>query len=300
MHSKFALGIDLGGTDIKVGVVDKSGKLLDFSTFSTPKTSAEEIVKRIVEVILAKESEYGSLMVGIGVPGIVDISTRELVMAPNLVSKGYPLRRGIEDLLGKKIVIDNDANFAALGEWWMGAGKNHENGVLLTLGTGIGAGVIIGNKLFKGSRGLAGEVGHTIVFPEGEECACGKKGCLETYASAGAIARRYSISQGIDVNTEKVFELARQGNDVAYKIIQEAVDTLSIALYNFVLNYDPQCVVLGGGMIQAGNQFLIPLRKKTNALLKVYPGNHEIEIRLAELENKAGIFGAAKAVFDMN
>lgn len=301
MVSKIALGIDLGGTDIKVGVVDELGSLLDFYVYPTPKTCAEDIVDSIAHIIAVKEKKHAAtLLVGIGLPGVINAKTREVVMASNLVSKDYPLRKAIEGAVGRQIVIDNDANMAAIGEWWKGAGKEYKDFVLLTLGTGIGAGIIIRNEIYRGSGGQAGEIGHTIVFPGGEPCACGKNGCLETYASAAAVARRYSTAEGWDIKTETVFELAREGNCSASKIIEEAVEALSLAIYNYILLYDPESVILGGGMIQAGEQLLRPIRIRIAALLGIYPSNQAIKVRPAELGNKAGVFGAAKSAFDMN
>lgn len=301
MSDSLALGIDLGGTDIKVGIVTSAGGLCEFFSRPTPKTSSNDIVREIVEIINETEARYHSLMtVGIGVPAVFDTQKKEVVIAPNLVSKDFPLRMEVEKASRKNIVMNNDANMAAVGEWWQGAGKSFNKLALITLGTGIGAGIILDGKIFSGGHGWAGEIGHTIIIPDGELCSCGKKGCLEAYASAAAIARRYAAKGHAWITPQEVFIAAKEKNEDARAVISEAIETLSLAIYNFTLMFDVDAVILGGGMTNAGDQLMLPLNKQIDDLFKVYPGKKLTTIRKAALENKAGVLGAAKAALDMN
>lgn len=301
MGKRLAIGIDIGGTDIKYGIVEPTGNILEFSSLPTPKTSAEDIIQVITQLIAGKDIQYNTyLAVGIGIPGVYDTGLREVIITPNLASKNYSWHQAIEKASSRRVAMDNDANMAALGEWWQGAGKKIQHLLLLTLGTGVGAGIIIEGKIFQGSSGWAGEIGNTIVFPGGERCVCGKKGCLEAYASASAISRRYSLIKGVNFNTQEVFAAAENGDDIADTVIEEGIEALAIGIYNYCLIFNPQAVLLGGGMVKAGERLLQPLTKKVTEMLLLYPGKANISIKLAEMENKAGVLGAAKVALDIN
>ena len=300
LSDQHALGIDLGGTDIKVGLLNREGEVLEFFSCPTPTSSAEAIVQTISEIILTKDKQFDcNLKVGLGVPAVVNRATREVVLAPNLVSRDFPLRRAIEQAIKRPITIDNDANMAALGEWWQGAGSKYDSLILLTLGTGVGAGIIIQGSIFSGAHGWAGEIGHTIVYPNGEKCPCGKKGCLERYASAEAIARHYAAGSEEKASTQEIFSLAKAGNALAQKVINEAIDALALGVYNACLLLDPQGIIIGGGMVNAGEQLMEPLREKITNLYRAYPGKIQAVILQSKLGNRAGVVGAAKAALDI-
>lgn len=310
MSENVYVGMDLGGTTIKVGLCSESGVLLH--TYEGPTGVAEgpetvisnmaDYVRRVVE-----ESPYSWEQlagVGAGVAGFTNVRDGIIVMAPNIGFKDVPIRAILEERLGKPVKIDNDANVAALGEAWSGAGAGIENCVCYTLGTGVGGGIIINGRIYQGFSGMAGEIGHIDVVPDLEaiQCGCGKVGCLETVSSATGIIRmakeavargeRTFIADASEITAKTVFDAAKAGDEVALRIVKRAAFYLgkSMAAVAAVLN--PQSFIIGGGVSKAGDILFDPIRE-TFAQLAPEPLQKGVQIVPATLGNDAGMIGAA-------
>ena len=308
---KVCFGIDIGGTAVKVGLFNTTGKLLDKWDFATRKTengkdilkdSAEFIKNKINELDLKEENIIG---VGIGIPGPVKDNGEVLELA-NLGLGHFNIEEEMKILTGLKVKAGNDANAAALGELWMGGGKGYHNMVLATLGTGVGGGIILNGTIVAGSNGAAGEIGHILVN-EGETatCGCGKKGCLEQYASATGIVR---IAKKIliessepsklrgrdDLSAKTVFDCAKEGDKLALETVEKACRYLGIAMSHIAQVIDPEVFVIGGGVSRAGEIITETTKKYYNR--NVMNALKNKEFKLATLGNDAGIYGAAKLI----
>ena len=191
----YAIGVDLGGTNLRIAAVDMEGTLLEKVTTGTEVQKGRDFVVSemcdAIKSLSVKHKDSGQLLgIGIGVPGFIDMATGMVMESPNLPDwKNFPVRQQIEKMLGTNVILENDANSAAMGEFWLGAGRDVADMVMYTLGTGVGGGIITGNKLWHGMTGMAGELGHFNIEPLGHPCGCGSRGCLEQYASATAIVR---------------------------------------------------------------------------------------------------------------
>lgn len=310
MSENIYVGVDLGGTAIKVGICNAQGALLH--TYEGPTevskgvdtviSNIEKYVRHIVE-----ESPYSwdqLAGVGAGVAGFTNVREGVIVLAPNVGFKDVPIRSVLEDRLGKLVKIDNDANVAALGEAWAGAGKGVENCVCFTLGTGVGGGIIINEKIYQGFSGMAGEVGHINVVPDLEaiQCGCGKMGCLETVSSATGIIRmaKDAVERGdhtslrmVEMITAKeVFDAAKAGDEVALRIVQRAAYYLGKALAAVATVLNPEMFIIGGGVSKAGDILFDEVRS-VFASLTPEPLQQGLKIVPATLGNDAGIVGAA-------
>lgn len=310
MSEQIYVGVDLGGTAIKVGICDTEGRLLQ--TFEGPTEVAkgpdtvidniENYIRRIVE-----ESPYDWSQVagiGAGVAGFTNVKEGVILLAPNVGFKDVPIRAILEERLGKPVKIDNDANVAALGEAWSGAGKGIDNCVCYTLGTGVGGGIIINGKIVQGFSGMAGELGHIAVIPDLEaiQCGCGKMGCLETVSSATGIIRmakdavergdRTSLSLVEDIAAKDVFDAAKAGDEVAVRIISRAAFYLGKSMAAVAVTLNPERFIIGGGLSKAG-EFLFEQIRETFMKLTPEPVTRGVSIVPAELGNDAGMIGAA-------
>lgn len=310
MSEQIYVGVDLGGTAIKVGLCDAEGRLLQ--TFEGPTEVAkgpdtvidniENYIRRIVE-----ESPYDWSQVagiGAGVAGFTNVKEGVILLAPNVGFKDVPIRAILEERLGKPVKIDNDANVAALGEAWSGAGKGIDNCVCYTLGTGVGGGIIINGKIVQGFSGMAGELGHIAVIPDLEaiQCGCGKMGCLETVSSATGIIRmakdavergdRTSLSLLEDIAAKDVFDAAKAGDEVAVRIISRAAFYLGKSMAAVAVTLNPERFIIGGGLSKAG-EFLFEQIRETFKKLTPEPVTRGVSIVPAELGNDAGMIGAA-------
>ena len=310
MSEQIYIGVDLGGTAIKVGICNTEGQLLQ--TYEGPTE-----VEKGVDTVLANIERYVRLIieqspytwdqlagVGAGVAGFTNVQEGVVILAPNVGFRNVPIRVILEERLGKPIKIDNDANVAALGEVWGGAGKGVNNSVCYTLGTGVGGGIIINGKIYQGFAGLAGELGHMAVVPDLEaiQCGCGKMGCVETVSSATGIIRmakdavergeHTSLSQVEQIMAKDVFDAAKNGDQVAERIVNRAALYLgkSMALVAAVLN--PQSFIVGGGVSKAGDILFSEIRN-VYAKFAPEPLQQGVEIVPAVLGNDAGMIGAA-------
>lgn len=308
---QICFGVDIGGTAVKVGLFTSAGKLLKKWDFATKRTGngrdilkdvAEFIQSKIREIELKREEIIG---IGVGIPGPVKENGEVLELA-NLGLGHFNIEEELKELTGFLVKAGNDANVAALGEQWQGSGKGYQNMVLVTLGTGVGGGIILNGAILAGSNGAAGEIGHMFVN-EAEEtrCGCGKKGCLEQYASATGIVRlaktlltvsaEESKLRGMEeLSAKMVFDAAKAGDQLALKIVEEACRYLGVAFSHIAQVIDPQVFVIGGGVSKAGDIITDTVKKHYEK--NVMDALKNMEFRLATLGNDAGIYGSAKLI----
>ncbi|MCZ8513921.1 ROK family glucokinase [Paenibacillus filicis] len=310
MTDQVYVGVDLGGTTIKVGLCDPQGKLLQ--TYEGPtgtEHGADVVLENIAQYVrkLVSESPYTWEQVagiGAGIAGFMDIPEGFVKLSPNLGWRNVPVKKILEEKLGKTVKIDNDANVAALGEAWSGAGAGIPNVVCYTLGTGVGGGIIINGRIYQGYSGMAGELGHMIVVPDLEaiDCGCGKKGCLETVSSATGIIRmaKEAVERGEhtslalveNIMAKDVFDAAKTGDEVSLRIINRAAMYIgkSMAAVSVVIN--PQRYIVGGGVSKAGDILFDAIRKYYEDSTQE-TAKEGVDIVPAVLGNDAGVVGAA-------
>ena len=311
---EYAFGIDLGGTTAKIGLFTTSGALLEKWEVATDTSNAgEHILENLAAAILGKMNEQGIQPeqvegVGIGVPGPVLDSSIVPIVCANLGCWGERnVSAQLSGLLnGLKVLVGNDANVAALGEIWMGAAKGAKNAVMVTLGTGVGGGVVVNGKVIDGVHGAGGEIGHiTVNRHETATCGCGKHGCLEQYSSATGVVRCMKklldenpdtpcVLRGTEFAAKDVFDAARNGDALAAREVDEMSDTLGMALANIASTVDPEAFLVGGGVARAGDVLFAPLNKHFQEY--AFKSCREIPIKQASLGNDAGIYGAVRLI----
>ena len=311
---EYAFGIDLGGTTAKIGLFTTSGALLEKWEVATDTSNAgEHILENLAAAILGKMNEQGIQPeqvegVGIGVPGPVLDSSIVPIVCANLGGWGERnVSAQLSGLLnGLKVLVGNDANVAALGEIWMGAAKGAKNAVMVTLGTGVGGGVVVNGKVIDGVHGAGGEIGHiTVNRHETATCGCGKHGCLEQYSSATGVVRCMKklldenpdtpcVLRGTEFAAKDVFDAARNGDALAAREVDEMSDTLGMALANIASTVDPEAFLVGGGVARAGDILFAPLNKHFQEY--AFKSCREIPIKQASLGNDAGIYGAVRLI----
>lgn len=314
MMDKKLLGIDLGGTTVKFAILTQNGEIQQkWSIDTNILDEGTHIVPDIVESInhhlaLYEMKPEQFIGIGMGTPGSVDITEGTVIGAYNLNWKTLqPVKELIEKGTGIPFFIDNDANVAALGERWKGAGENDPDVVFVTLGTGVGGGIVMNGQLLHGVAGCAGEIGHITVDPDGFECTCGKRGCLETVASATGVVRvarqlaeeyaggselKARLDNGEDITSKDVFELATKNDDLALRVVDKVTFYLGLACGNIGNTLNPSAIIIGGGVSAAG-EFL---RSRVEAYFEqfTFPQvRNSTKIKLAELGNEAGVIGAA-------
>ena len=311
---EYAFGIDLGGTTAKIGLFTTSGALLEKWEVATDTSNAgEHILENLAAAVLGKMNEQGIQPeqvegVGIGVPGPVLDSSIVPIVCANLGGWGERnVSAQLSGLLnGLKVLVGNDANVAALGEIWMGAAKGAKNAVMVTLGTGVGGGVVVNGKVIDGVHGAGGEIGHiTVNRHETATCGCGKHGCLEQYSSATGVVRCMKklldenpdtpcVLRGTEFAAKDVFDAARNGDTLAAREVDEMSDTLGMALANIASTVDPEAFLVGGGVARAGDVLFAPLNKHFQEY--AFKSCREIPIKQASLGNDAGIYGAVRLI----
>jgi glucokinase len=288
----------MGGTNLRAAAVSEDGKMLDKAAGSTPmQAGPDAAVADIVRLIQGLEDRLGKsglAGVGIGVPGFIRMETGVIAgWAQQPAFSGYPIRDRIEQRLGSKVILENDANSAALGEKWMGAGTDVDDLVLLTLGTGIGGGIISGGRILHGAQGMAAELGHITISPNGNPCGCGNRGCVEKHASATAIAAMGRLMNlGADLTSEDVFKLALDGNDRALAIFRSMGEALGIAIAALVNIFNFPLYLLSGGPIPSWQFFAPPMLAEVERRSFTYRSS-PTRIEPAKLGNEAGLYGAA-------
>lgn len=309
----YVVGVDLGGTNVKAGVCDERARVVAKLSISTEaQRGPEGVMDRIAEAAHEAAERAGLSLsqvaaVGVGAPGTIDFDAGVVTTAPNMPGwQDVALRAGVARRLGLPTVIENDANAAAYGEYWAGAGAQADPMVLLTLGTGVGGGVVIGGELLHGASGAAAELGHLIIHFGGRRCGCGNRGCLEAYASATAVAARFReawqagaetalaerLRSGQEVTSEQVHRAAREGDELSSKIMEETGVLLGYGIVGIVHALNPQRVVLSGGMIGAGEMLMGPVRR-TVAEMALPLSQRPLEVVFASLGGDAGFIGAA-------
>lgn len=310
--AKYVFGVDVGGTTVKMGLFTVEGELLDKWEIKTRtedggKNVLPDIADSIKEVIeskkLAKEDVEG---VGIGVPGPVK-EDGTVLKCVNLGWGILNVEDELEKLVGYPVKAGNDANVAALGEMWQGGGKGHSNLVMVTLGTGVGGGIIVDGKIIAGANGAGGELGHIHMDDEETECCgCGRKGCLEQYASATGIVRMAKKKLQTETRTTKltafdpltakdIFDVAKEGDEVALELVDKLCTVLGTALANVAGVVDPEVFVIGGGVSRAGDILIEGIQKKYSEI--VFQACRETKVTLATLGNDAGMYGCVKLLF---
>ena len=300
--SEYSIGVDLGGTNLRAAAIDAQGKLLDKIAGSTELQAGRDAViddmVKSIEELRARLGEHNLRGVGIGLPGFILIDKGIIVGSNNMPEfENYPVRDEIEKRLGAKVILENDANAAALGEKWMGAGREVDDLVLLTLGTGIGGGIIVNGRVLHGHLGMAGELGHLTVVPNGNPCGCGNRGCVEKHASATAIsAMARLIGLGHDLTSEDVFKLAVEGNDRAKTIFRSMGDALGVALANLINIFNFPLYLLSGGPLPAWDYFAPAMLEEVARRSFTYR-HAPTRIERATLGNEAGLYGAAYLPF---
>ena len=299
--AEYSIGVDLGGTNLRAAAVSRDGKIHEKIAGSTDlKEGRDAVIGDIVDSIKRLRQSCGPDLqgVGIGVPGFILMDKGLIVGSNNMPGfDGYPVRDEIEKLLGTKIFLENDANAAALGEKWIGAGKDVDNLVLLTLGTGIGGGIIADGRVLHGYLGMAGELGHMTVIPSGNPCGCGNYGCLEKHASATAIvAMARLLSLGDNITSEGVYRLAIAGNERAKMIFHHMGQALGIALATLINVFNFPLYLLSGGVLAAWDQFAPTMMEEVQK--RSYSFRHsDTKVEKAILGNEAGLIGAAALPF---
>lgn len=311
---EYAFGIDLGGTTAKIGLFTTSGALLEKWEVATDTSNAgEHILENLAAAVLGKMKEQSIQPeqvegVGIGVPGPVLDSSIVPIVCANLGGWGERnVSAQLSGLLdGLNVLVGNDANVAALGEIWMGAAKGAKNAVMVTLGTGVGGGVVVNGKVIDGVHGAGGEIGHiTVNRHETAVCGCGKRGCLEQYSSATGVVRCMKklldenpdtpcVLRGTEFAAKDVFDAARNGDALAAREVDEMSDTLGMALANIASTVDPEAFLVGGGVARAGDVLFAPLNKHFQEY--AFKSCRETPIKQASLGNDAGIYGAVRLI----
>ena len=300
--SEYSIGVDLGGTNLRAAAIDSQGKMLDKIAGNTALQAGRDAVLddmvQSIEKLRATLGAHNLKGVGIGLPGFILIDKGIIVGSNNMPEfENYPVRDEIEKRLGAKVILENDANAAAMGEQWMGAGRNVDDLVLLTLGTGIGGGIIIGGRVLHGQLGMAGELGHLTVVPNGNPCGCGNRGCVEKHASATAIsAMARLIGLGHDLSSEDVYKLAVEGNDLSRTIFRSMGEALGVALANLINIFNFPLYLLSGGPLPAWDYFAPAMLEEVSRRSFTYR-HSSTRIEKATLGNEAGLYGAAYLPF---
>lgn len=310
----YRIGVDLGGTNISVGVVDE-----DFNIIGRGKTKtnsprpAEEIFEDIAKCISAAADDAGISLddvnvIGVGTPGSVNDETGCIDYSNNLKFDKVPAKQMLESLTGKPCFFANDASCAALGELYAGAGKGCKNLVAVTLGTGVGSGIVIDGKVFRGGNSAGGEIGHTVINVGGVECTCGRKGCWESYASATALIAQ--TKQAMEENSESkmwncagndlknvngrtAFDAMRMGDEAAKKVVDKYIYYVAVGIINIINIFQPDVLCVGGGICNEGETLLAPIREYIAGERYSKYAQNQTQICKAQLGNDAGIIGAA-------
>ena len=313
---KYYLGIDVGGTFIKGALVNEKGEILTNGKIPTDrKIGGEKIIYDIADFCKKLAGDFGIELsavsgIGMGIPGIADGKNGIITYVPKLKWHGFKGAELLTGLTGLPVKISNDANAAALGETKFGAGKRYRNTVMITLGTGVGGGVIIDGKLFEGNQGAGTELGHTVIVVGGERCDCGRHGCLEAYASATALIR--DTRRAMENNpTSKLWELGSldkvdgksafdyyEIDDDAKRVVDSYIEKLATGIANFANIFRPEAIIIGGGVCAQGESLIAPLEKLFNEELFAKGVAPDVDIIVAELGNNAGSLGAAALMMD--
>jgi glucokinase len=310
VNEGLVFAVDLGGTYLRIALIDGSGKIHRQSKQRTPKGDSPHCVVDALVAAAGKWSNNGGppiVAASIMVPGTVDTRNATVIQAPNLPAlSNFSLKAVLEDRLGWPVLLENDANAAAVGEMWLGAARGCRDVVSVTLGTGVGGGVILDGELWRGAHGSAGEIGHTTVDPfSGLKCKCGNVGCLELFASATAIVRmtRESLPRFPDsvlnrgeLTAEVVYDAGRAGDELALSVFKKFGTYLGIGLANLINIIDPEIIVIAGGAVNGWSLFASYMQQEVNERA-VRATAQQVKIAAAECGDNAGLLGAARLAF---
>ena len=308
------LGIDLGGTNIVAAVVNEKYEIVSEAKNPTLcprpwKEILDDVAKTAVEAAnLANLKISDFAFVGIGSPGVISVETGTVIVAVNLGFENVPLTKYLSEKLGVPVILENDANAAAFGEYKAGAAKNTTNFVALTIGTGIGSGVVLDGKIYRGNNGIAGELGHSVIKLGGRQCSCGRKGCIDVYASATGLitttkeametnkeSLMWQLSKGDIKNVTGItaFKAARQNDKTALKVVNSYVEVLAAAITNIINTFQPDMITIAGGISKEGDFLLNPVKSLVEKESLKNPAKPSPKIEIAQLQDKAGVIGAA-------
>lgn len=300
---EYAIGVDIGGTKIAVAVVDRMGEIANSSTVPmNPEKSPDQVINEIIQIIGQAmqghtQGMQSLLGIGVGVPGPLDAGKGLVNCPPNLpLWVDVPVKEMLESAFAVPVLMENDANAAALAEKWIGAGRGSENFTYLTISTGIGAGIVANGKLLSGSRGNAGEIGHTVMDPSYGKCSCGQIGCLDLIASGRAIAKNGSQIMGEELSTEAVLDLYGKGSEELDKYIDHVFRALGASCVSLINILDTEKIIVGGGVSRIGEPLFRCMENyiRANAL---NPAGRSTKVVPAELNEYAGVIGAAALCF---
>lgn len=310
---EIVLAADLGGTNLRMAAVDREGKILHRTKHETPKSDrADGIISAVVEAasecIQAVKKNSWIKALGAAVPATLNAPEGIILKAPNIPAlDGFRFSAAVSDELNLPVVLENDANSAAIGENWLGASKGFASSVCVTLGTGVGGGIILNNKILRGIDGTAGEIGHICVEPLGEPCGCGSRGCVEQYSSATAIVRmthelkdqypKSVLQNKTRLTSLDVYEAGKEGDELALEVFRKMGFYLGIALADLVNVLNPEVIVIGGGAAAGWDLFIGHVQEQIRKRAFSEPARRA-KLVCAELGDDAGILGAAKTAFD--
>lgn len=305
----FAIGIDIGGTKIAGALVDESGKIVREARVATPVKDPAALVDAVVGLIQELRTDVLVLGVGVAMAGFIDHQQANVIYGTNFGWKNYPLKSEIEAQLDLPVIIENDANAAGWAEYRFGAGQGHQHMVMLTLGTGVGGAIIVDGKMLRGGFGVAGELGHMRVVPDGIACGCGQRGCIESYASGTALLRTANElvdsgnpagkrlaelkAQSGKLTGAEVYQALVEADPGALQLLRDLAGWLGQAIASLSAILDPEIVVIGGGVSQAGELLLAPIREAFRLYAPAGGFRPELTVVTAEFVNDAGVVGAA-------
>lgn len=310
------VGVDVGGTNIKIGLVDIKGTIIADNSIKTDKSKdykgiLDDIVADVKVLCARSGVDYHDIAgIGMGVPGVVDSRTGTVSYSANLGWRDVPIVHGLEVASGIRAEAANDANCAAWGEYKFGSSRSMDNVILVTLGTGVGSGIIIEGRLFDGVASAGGEAGHMIIVKDGKKCNCGLRGCWERYASATALIEQTQeamdkhpeslmheiVKENGKISGRTAFIAAERGDEAGKQVVSDYIDYLATGLINLGNIFHPNAIIIGGGVSNEGPALIAPLEDKVNAGLLASEHNPKVRIIGASLGNKAGVIGAAALV----
>jgi glucokinase len=299
------IGVDLGGTNLRTALVSQNGAVADKVKEPTRASDGHaKVVQKLIESIKAQQvralrSGNAVAAVGVGVPGVIHAHTGVVVKSPNFPDwNNLPLKKDLEASLALPVFIENDANAAALGEQWRGAGQGIKSMILLTLGTGVGGGIILDGRIWAGADGMAGEIGHMTIMPDGRRCGCGNTGCLEMYASSRGIVMTYQERSSLTamITSEEIYQSARDGDVLSGDVLKDMGRLLGIGIANLINIFNPEMIVIGGGVKDAWPLFIESTRAEIRKRAFEYPATRT-KIVPSMLGDDAGVIGAAALAF---
>ena len=310
---KYYVGIDLGGTNIVAGVVDENYNIVAKASTKTncprpAKEIADDMAKMALQAVENAKLKIDDIeWIGVGTPGIANSSTGIIEYSNNLGFENTPMVKYIQETINKPVFIENDANAAAYGEFVAGAAKGANNAVCITLGTGVGGGIIVDGKIYAGSNFAGAEIGHTVIEVDGAQCSCGRKGCFEAYSSATGLIRmsKEAMAENPDsvmnklaqergkVNARTAFDAMREGDSVAKAVVDKYIKYLAAGITNAINIFQPDILCIGGGVCNEGDPLLLPVKALVKEEVYTRNSSKNTEIVIAKLGNDAGIIGAA-------